>query len=116
MAIDNTKTSFAKMEFPLAMKRQDGFSLDPTEVWPSLKAAQEYAKNDPTAYVGQELAVVVDGVSTRYLIKNAAGDLEPSGGSIDESLIATDNEATEMLDEVFADVETDEESVDEASE
>lgn len=116
MAIDNTKKSFAKMEFPLAMKRQDGFSLDPTEVWPSLEAAQEYAKNDPTAYVGQELAVVVNGVSTRYQIKNTAGDLEPSGGSIDGSLIATDDEASEMLDEVFADDEEPEESGSEATE
>lgn len=100
MAINNTEKGYSKMEFPLAIKRQDAFSVDPTEIWDSLAEAQEYAKNDPTAYIGQEFSVIVDGVATRYLIKNAAGDLAPAGG-IDEDAVATDTEVTELLDEIF---------------
>jgi hypothetical protein len=101
MAVNNTQNNYAKMEFPLTIKRQDAFSIDPTEIWPSLEAAQEYAKTNPTAYVGQKLSVVVDGVSTPYQIKNAAGELEPLGGTP-----ATDEEVTEMLNEVFNSEET----------
>ena len=101
MAVNITQYSFAKMEFPLTFMRQDAFSIDPTEIWPSLEAAQEYAQTNPTAYVGQKLSVVVDGVSTPYQIKNAAGELEPLGGTP-----ATDEEVTEMLNEVFNSEET----------
>ena len=102
MAVINTQDSYAKMEFPLTIKRQDAFSMDPTEIWPSLEAAQEYARSNPTAYVGQELAVIVNGEAQRYCIKNAAGDLVGNGGGgIDESSIASDAEVAEMLNEVF---------------
>lgn len=99
MAVNNTEKTYANMEFPLAMKRQDAFALDPTGVWPTLEAAQEYAKNNPTAYVGQHLSVVADGISTAYQIKDAAGNLEELGaGAVD---VATDEEVREMFDEVF---------------
>lgn len=101
MAIDNTQSTFAKMEFPLAMQRQNAFALDPSEVWTSLEAAKEYAKTDPTAYVGQKIAVVIDGVATQYQILNTAGDLAPIGG-VSENDIATDAEVQEMLEEVFS--------------
>ena len=82
------------------MKRQDAFALDPTCVWPSMADAQNYAKTNPTAYIGQVLSVVVDGVATSYTIQNAAGDLAPLGAaSVD---IATDSEVSEMLSEVFS--------------
>lgn len=104
MAINNTEKSFSNMEFPLAMKRQDAFALDPTFVWPSLEEAQDYAQNNPTAYVGQHLSVVVDGVSTAYQIKNAAGELEILGaGGVS---VATDDEVSEMFEEVFGTEET----------
>lgn len=103
MAINNTEKSYAFMEFPLSMFRQDAFALDKTSVWPSLEAAQAYAQTDPRAYVGQTLAVVVDGVSTAYQIKNTAGELEPLGASGDAANldVATDAEVAEMLTEVF---------------
>ena len=100
MAVNNTQNSYAKMEFPLTIKRQDAFSLDATEIWPSLEAAQEYAQSNPTAYVGQKISVVVDGVSTQYQIKNVAGDLEPLGGTA-----ATDEEVAEMFNDVFGSAE-----------
>lgn len=99
MAVNNTLKAYSDMEFPLAMKRQDAFALDETAVWPSMADAQNYAKTNPTAYIGQVLSVVVDGVATSYTIQNAAGDLAPLGAaSVD---IATDSEVSEMLSEVF---------------
>ena len=109
MAINNTTGSFPFMEFPMAFSRQDSFPLDKTGVYGSLAAAQTYAQTSPLAYVGQVLSVVVDGASTIYQIKNAAGDLEALGtgdlegdvGSIVDSRVASDAEVAEMLNEVF---------------
>ena len=99
MAVNNTTKKYSDMEFPLSMKRQDAFPLDETAVWPSMETAQKYAKTNPTAYIGQLLSVIVDGVATPYVIQNAAGDLAPLGAaSVD---IATDSEVSEMLSEVF---------------
>ena len=99
MAVNNTTKKYSGMEFPLAMKRQDAFALDPTCVWPTLADAQSYAKTNPTAYVGQMLSVVVNGTATPYVIQNANGDLAPLGASAVD--IATDSEVSEMLSEVF---------------
>ena len=109
MAVNGSDKSFAKMEFPLGMKRQDAFPLDDSSVRYSLEDARAYAQSNPTAYVGQILSVVVNGESTAYQIKNAAGDLDPLGtGDMDENLdayfeanTATDEEVQEMLNEVF---------------
>ena len=100
MAINNTEKTFSKMEFPLAIQRQDAFALDPTCVWDSLAKAENYAKTNPTAYVGQLLSVIVEGVSVPYQIKNTAGELEPI-----RVTVASDSEVSEMLDEVFAPAE-----------
>lgn len=72
--------SFPFMEFPLSISRQDGFPLDRYSVFDSLEAAQTYAQTNPVAYVGQRIAVVVDGVATQYSIKNTAGELEAITG------------------------------------
>ena len=92
MAVNNTTGSFASMEFPMAFSRQDS-----------------YAQTSPLAYVGQVIAVVVDGTATIYQIKNTAGDLEAlaSGdfeGNVEAVLatqVASDAEVAEMLNEVF---------------
>ena len=57
------------------------------------------AKTNPTAYVGQMLSVVVNGTATPYVIQNAAGDLAPLGAAA--VTIASDDEANEMLTEIF---------------
>lgn len=98
MAIDNTKKSYSFMEFPLSMSRQDAFPLDRSSVFGSMENAQSYAQTDPTAYVGQIIAVVTDGESEVYQIKNTAGELAPVGGAVET---ATDEEVQAMLDEVF---------------
>lgn len=99
MAINNTESSFAFMEFPMAFSRQDGFPLDKTSVYGSLAEAQTYAQTSPLAYVGQVLSVVADGTATVYQIKNAAGDLEPLGAAAVE--IAADSEVETILNDVF---------------
>ena len=99
MAVNNTLKAYSHMEFPLAMKRQDAFALDPSTVWPTLADAQSYAKTNPTAYVGQMLSVVVNGTATPYVIQNAAGDLTPLGAAAVTN--ASDDEANEMLTEIF---------------
>lgn len=99
MAVNGSGKSYAFMEFPLSMSRQDAFPLDKSSVFYSLEDAQTYAKTSPLAYVGQHISVIIDGVSTAYQIKNAAGDLEPMGAS--DVSIATDEEVSEMFDEVF---------------
>lgn len=104
MAINNTEKTFSNMEFPLAMKRQDAFALDPTSVWASLEEAQNYARTNPTAYVGQVMAVVEAGASTVYQIKNTAGDLEPLGAA--GLKVATDQEAEEAITEGLSSAET----------
>ena len=99
MAINGSDKSFAFMEFPLSMSRQDAFPLDKSSVFYSLAEAQTYAQTSPLAYVGQHISVVVEGMSTAYQIKNAAGDLEPMGAAA--VAIATNEEVGEMFIEVF---------------
>ena len=109
MAVNNTTGSFASMEFPMAFSRQDGFPLDKTSVYGSYEKAHTYAKTSPLAYVGQVLAVVENGNSTTYQIKNTAGDLEPLGtgdlaGDVDALLAAqraTDEEIQAAIGEVY---------------
>lgn len=101
MAADNTKKVYPFMEFPLSMARQDAFPLDKTTIFSGLAAAEAYAQSDPTAYVGQLLSVVTDGISAAYQIKNESGELEPLGGVTAES-VAADEEVQAMLEEVFA--------------
>ena len=103
---------YAKMEFPMAMTRQGAFPLDSTSVFTSLGDAQNYARYDPRAYVGQLIAVIVDGESTTYEISNTNGDLNrmSGGGSISDENIASDVEVGEMLDEIFSKDQTEETS------
>lgn len=109
MAINGSDKSFSKMEFPLGMKRQDAFPLDDSSIFYSMSDAQTYAQSNPTAYVGQVIAVVEGGVSTIYQIKNAVGDLEALGtGDLEGDMaalvaakVASDDEVAEMLGEVF---------------
>lgn len=99
MAVNNTAKTYSNMEFPLSMKRQDAFALDASCVWGSLSEAQSYASSNPTAYVGQVIAVVVDGESTVYQIKDTAGTLEQLGaGAVS---YATDTEVADLLTEKF---------------
>lgn len=77
----NIPNTDSKLVLVKAMARGQCFPLDATEVWTALGdattegTATYYAKNDPTAYVGQTLKVVENGEVAVYVISNAAGDL-----------------------------------------
>ena len=77
----NIPNTDSKLVWVKAMARGQCFPLDATEVWTALGdattegTATYYAKNDPTAYVGQTLKVVENGEVAVYVISNAAGDL-----------------------------------------
>ena len=55
MAINGSDKSFAFMEFPLSMSRQDAFPLDKSSVFYSMSEAETYAQTSPLAYVGQHI-------------------------------------------------------------
>lgn len=80
--LDNYKAADG-LGFPLNFRRGNPNPLDNSSVWASLAAAENYAKTDPTAYVGQPLTVietvvtgdVTDTIAVMYTIQNEAGDL-----------------------------------------
>lgn len=101
MAVYNLANYLAKDGFGMSLniRRGNPNPLDNSAVWPSLTAAQSYAKDDPTAYVGQVLSVVntaTDGTLSVdvYKINNAAGDLVKVGtspvGDTDTVVVAED--------------------------
>ena len=96
MAINNTTKDFSSMEFPMEIKRQDAFALDPTSVWKSLEEAQSYAQNNPTAYIGQVIAVVAEGVADIYKIKDEAGTLEKVGSDKDSEIETLTKKVSEL--------------------
>lgn len=70
------------------------------EVFSSYDSALQYAKTDPNAYVGEIISVVEDGVTTCYTVTEE-GTLKEVGG-VSEEDVASEDEVTQMLDEVFA--------------
>lgn len=109
MAVFNVLNYNAKDGFGMSLniRRGNPNPLDNSSVWASLEAAQNYAKNDPVAYVGQVLTVVTDVVvgeetvktATAYVIDNEAGDLKEVGSSPvgDESTITVSEDGTVSL-------------------
>lgn len=87
--------------FPLNFRRGNPNPLDNSSVWASLAAAQNYAANDPVAYVGQILTVVdhVNGIATVYSIQDEAGTLKKVGSSPvgDESTVTVAEDGTISL-------------------
>lgn len=87
--------------FPLNFRRGNPNPLDNSSVWASLEAAQNYAANDPVAYVGQILTVVdnVNSAATVYSIQDEAGTLKKVGTSPvgDESTITVADDGTVSL-------------------
>lgn len=100
MAVDTTKNTYAGMDFPLQINRQDAFPLDGTEVWPSLAEAQTYAQTNPTAYVGQKISVMENGKSVPYIIEDEAGTLKAmsgGGGTLDYTIKVMDQSEYDLL-------------------
>lgn len=106
MAKYNLDNYLAKdgLGFPLNFRRGNPNPLDNSSVWKSLELAQNYAQNDPTAYVGQIISVVDytssdNSTVTVYSIKDEAGTLQPVGSSSigDEGTITVASDGTISL-------------------
>lgn len=99
MAVNNTTKPFAKMEFPLAMQRQDAFALDPPVsglLWRRRRTTQRRTR--PHTSVRSSLW------SWMGLPPRTPSGMPPvisprwGAAAVD---IATDSEVSEMLSEVF---------------
>ena len=63
-------------EYPNSFERQGAFPLDANSIFWKLETAQEYAKTNGLAYVGQIITVIDNNRATAYLILNENGDLQ----------------------------------------
>lgn len=70
MAQFSNEKTYNTMGLPMNITRGNPIPVDATEVWYSLADAQNYAANNPTAYVGQSIKVVdkAAGVVACYII------------------------------------------------
>jgi len=84
-----TATIPNKMQLPDSIGRMNARPLDGDSFFTSLAAARTYAATGATAYIGQVLTVVENGVVTLYKVADASGTLKavldedsplPSGG------------------------------------
>lgn len=74
----NVETDYnSTFSLPKPIKRLNPIPNDSSEVYATLEAAEEYAANGPTAYVGQIIFVQENG--KHYSIKNTEGELEELG-------------------------------------
>ena len=62
--------TYNSMGLPMNINRSNPIPIDNTELWYSLAEAQDYAQNDPRAYVGQTIKVVdeASGEITAYTV------------------------------------------------
>lgn len=86
MAVKNVDNYTAADGFglPVNIRRGNPNPLDNSEVWPDVASALDYAKNDPTAYVGQVISYFVRDVNGNDAVRlaqiiNEAGDIKPVG-------------------------------------
>lgn len=84
MAVLNT--NFTNLTtYPNSFSRQEPTPLEAHSLFTSKTDAENYAKNDPVAYVGQ-IVVVIDAtnkVCTPYVISDTTGTLGEIGGKVD---------------------------------
>ena len=92
---------------PINQRRGNPLPLDNSEVWTTYEAAQNYATNDPTSYVGQILTVIATGINgetiaTTYRIDDEVGTLKPlsTEGDIEMDEI-TEKDIDDILFSVF---------------
>ena len=88
---------------PLNIRRGNPNPLDNSAVWASLDAAKNYAKTDPTAYVGQIISVVdnANSVVDVYKINDTAGNLVLVGTVTlgdDQSIVKNDDDTLSLYD------------------
>ena len=61
---DRSSNTFSHIGVPFNYTRGNPLPIDNSSVWPSLSAAEEYAKTSPVAYVGQIVTVVDQATGT----------------------------------------------------
>lgn len=88
---------------PLNIRRGNPNPLDNSAVWASLDAAKNYAKTDPTAYVGQIISVVDNekSIVDVYKINDTAGNLVLVGTVTlgdDQSIVKNDDDTLSLYD------------------
>lgn len=84
------------MELPLGISRQVGAPIERFEVFYSFEEAQNYAKTNPLAYVGQTIKVVLEKEKTVNLYNiGFDGALEKGAG---EFITLSEVEAKNIID------------------
>lgn len=103
----DTYTSADGFGLPLNIRRGNPNPLDNSEIWANISEAMEYAKNNPTAYVGQVISYFyTDGQGNELIqlaqITNEDGELTPIKGG--EGIVLqemTENEIDAIMFSVF---------------
>lgn len=87
------RQDFNVMYLPAAIQRDNPIPLDSTAVWYDYDLMAAYAANDPTAYVGQILSLIINDQATAYIILNPEGDLKAVGSAVivDNNTITLDD-------------------------
>lgn len=101
MAIIKKDGSF--MSLPKGYRRGNPVPLDASEIWYSYEEMSNYAKNNPTAYVGQLLGLVDENnaTATLYVILNVSGDLKEIGNTSVSEATGADNVSIILEDKKF---------------
>ena len=101
MAVIKKDGSF--MSLPKGYRRGNPVPLDASEIWYSYEEMSNYAKNNPTAYVGQLLGLVDENnaTATLYVILNVSGDLKEIGNTSVSESTGADNVSIILEDKKF---------------
>ena len=93
------KTDFNIMNLPMAIERNNPIPLDSSAVWYNYDEMHNYAIENPTAYVGQILSLVINNNAIAYIIINTAGDLKKIGTAtvVDNTTIILNNDGIVAL-------------------
>lgn len=83
MAVIFDDSNYIFSGLPIIFSRNNPAPLDKTEVWDNLDNLKDYAKNNPTAYVGQVLTYVdrLNRTAVAYVISNENGDIQELGAN-----------------------------------
>ena len=90
MAVINKESAY--MALPLSIRRGNPFPLDEYSVWYNYEQMENYAKNNPVAYVGQVLVYVNESKNTvdAYVIQSIGGVLMKLAASTASGDLASD--------------------------
>lgn len=90
MAVINKEIAY--MALPLSIRRGNPFPLDEYSVWYNYEQMENYAKNNPVAYVGQVLVYVNESKNTvdAYVIQSIGGVLMKLAASTASGDLASD--------------------------